>query len=99
MDMMSTKPTIALPDGFLVRNQRTNFVSKKEALWLKITPVLLECSVSMSTFAWRSQIIVNNIFAVSNVAFPPMLTVPIGLLASTKEVIALSRCVLGGKGG
>jgi hypothetical protein len=99
MDVMLTKPVIASPDGFLERNQRINFVSEEKAVWLKITPVLLECLVSMSTFAWRSRTIVNNIFAVRNVAFPPMLTMPRGVLVLTEEIITLRCCVLGGEGG
>ncbi len=84
---------------FFERNQITNLVSDKNARRLKITPVLLDRSVRISTFAWRSRIIVNNKFAVKGVAFPPMLTMPRGVLMHTAMLVTLVRSVGGGEGG
>ncbi len=99
MDMISTKPANASPDGFFERNQITNSVSDENAQQSKITPVLLDHSVRISTFAWRSQIIVNNKFAVKGVAFPPMLIVPRGVSMHAAALVMLVRSVGGGEGG
>ncbi len=76
-----------------------NLVSEENAQRPKITLVLLDRSVRISTVAWRSQIIVNNKFAVKGVAFPPMLTVPRGVLMHAAALVTLVRSVGGGGRG
>ncbi len=99
MEMMSTHAAIPSLDGFLDLNQSTNTVSEAKALPSNMTSVFLDCSVKMSIIAWCSHTIVKSKLKVRGMAFPPMLTVPIGVFVLIVTANEASLCILGGNGG
>jgi hypothetical protein len=95
MKIMSTHAARPSPEGFLMDNQRTNSVSDEKALQSNITPVLLERSVSVYTFTWRSRIMVNSMLMARGVVLLPMLTVPSDVSALIGVAGTANHCILG----